>query len=62
MATVRPPRAMDPYAAQFWEYTLSKELRLQKCSECAKYRWPPGPTCGRHPIVSGAVAKQSDRP
>jgi uncharacterized OB-fold protein len=36
---------MDPYAEQFWEFTKSKELRLQKCSDCGKYRWPPGPTC-----------------
>ena len=46
MTTARPPRAMDPYAAQFWHFTLDKELRLQACSDCGKYRWPPGPTCG----------------
>lgn len=45
MATPRPIRSMDPYAEQFWAYTLNKELRLQKCSDCGKYRWPPGPTC-----------------
>ncbi len=47
MATARPVRAMDPYAEQFWAFTLSKELRLQKCSPCGKFRWPPGPTCDR---------------
>jgi len=47
MATARPVRAMDPYAEQFWAFTLSKELRLQKCSHCEKFRWPPGPTCDR---------------
>ena len=47
MATARPLRAMDPYAEQFWAFTLSKELRLQKCSHCGKFRWPPGPTCDR---------------
>ena len=45
MATARPVRSMDPYAAQFWTYTRNKELRLQKCSACGKFRWPPGPTC-----------------
>ena len=45
MATARPIRSMDPYAEQFWAYTQKKELRLQKCSDCGKFRWPPGPTC-----------------
>ena len=47
MATARPTRAMDPYAEQFWGFTLSRELRLQQCSACGKFRWPPGPTCDR---------------
>ena len=47
MATPRPIRSMDPYAEQFWIYTQKKEFRLQKCSECGKFRWPPGPTCDR---------------
>ena len=47
MATARPVRSMDPYAAQFWAYTQKKELRLQKCSDCGKFRWPPGPTCDK---------------
>ena len=45
MATVRPIRSMDPYAEQFWAHTLNKELRFQKCTDCGKFRWPPGPTC-----------------
>ncbi len=47
MATARPVRAMDPYAEQFWAFTLDRELRLQQCSACGKFRWPPGPTCDR---------------
>jgi uncharacterized OB-fold protein len=47
MATQRPPRAMDPFAQQFWQFTLQKQLRLQQCSDCGKFRWPPGPTCDR---------------
>jgi uncharacterized OB-fold protein len=38
---------MDPYAEQFWAYTQKKELRLQKCSDCGKFRFPPGPTCDK---------------
>lgn len=45
MATQRPSRSMDPYAEQFWTYTQKKEFRLQQCSECNKFRWPPGPSC-----------------
>jgi hypothetical protein len=30
MAFARPVRAMDPYAEQFWAFTLDRELRLQK--------------------------------
>lgn len=47
MATPRPIRSMDPYAEQFWNYTREKEFRLQQCSGCGKFRWPPGPTCDR---------------
>jgi uncharacterized OB-fold protein len=47
MATARPVRAMDPYAEQFWAFTQRKELRLQQCAGCRKFRWPPGPTCDR---------------
>ena len=47
MAAARPVRAMDPYAEQFWAFTQSRELRLQRCSACGKFRWPPGPTCDR---------------
>jgi uncharacterized protein len=45
MATPRPIRSMDPYAQQFWNYTQNKEFRLQQCSDCKKFRFPPGPTC-----------------
>jgi hypothetical protein len=47
MATARPVRAMDTFAEAFWAFTLDKELRLQTCSACGKFRWPPGPTCDR---------------
>ena len=47
MAIARPVRAMDPYAEQFWAFTRERELRLQQCAACGKFRWPPGPTCDR---------------
>jgi uncharacterized protein len=45
MAEYRPDRRMDPYAAQFWEFTRQREFRLQDCNECGKFRWPPAPVC-----------------
>ena len=45
MATERPPRRMDPYAEQFWQFTRSKEFRLQRCAACGRFRWPPAPVC-----------------
>jgi uncharacterized protein len=47
MATQRPVRSMDAFAEAFWAFTRDKELRLQQCSTCGKFRWPPGPTCDR---------------
>ena len=38
---------MDPSAEQFWACTLDRELRLQQCSACGKFRWPAGSTCDR---------------
>lgn len=45
MATERPPRVMDAYAERFWEFTRQRELRLQRCADCTRFRWPPGPVC-----------------
>ena len=45
MATERPPRVMDAFAQRFWEFTRQRELRLQRCGECGRFRWPPGPVC-----------------
>lgn len=45
MTTERPVRRMDPSAAQFWEFTKEREFRLQRCSDCGKFRWPPAPIC-----------------
>ena len=45
MATQRPVRVMDPFAREFWDYTQNKELRMQKCSDCGKWRWPAAAIC-----------------
>ncbi len=45
MTIERPVRRLDPYAQQFWDFTKEQQFRLQRCSECGKYRWPPAPVC-----------------
>ena len=47
MATTRPPRYMDPFAREFWDYAQDKEFRMQRCGECAKLRWPASAVCDR---------------
>ena len=29
----------------FWEATRRHELRLQRCLDCARFRYPPSPVC-----------------
>lgn len=38
------PQADDD-SAPFWEATARGELRIQKCSECGRLRFPPRPMC-----------------
>ncbi len=45
MATPRPVRVMDPLNAEFWAFTLDKELRVQRCTSCSKLRWPCAAIC-----------------
>ncbi|HEX8968154.1 MAG TPA: OB-fold domain-containing protein [Chloroflexota bacterium] len=44
---VRPEPRKNVYEAPFWEFVQQHELRLQRCSECNTYRYPPGPACFR---------------
>ena len=43
MATPRP--VMGLYDKPFWESVRAGKLALQKCMDCATFRYPPGPTC-----------------
>ena len=47
MAAQRPVRRIGVYDQPFWEFTKDHELRLQKCNDCGKFRWPPAPICDR---------------
>ncbi|MEU5401452.1 OB-fold domain-containing protein [Streptomyces sp. NPDC005963] len=44
-ATPRPKPASGLYDAPYWRYAAAGELRLQRCGECAGFRYPPGPVC-----------------
>jgi hypothetical protein len=35
----------DDDGAPFWEGTRQGELRMQRCSSCARFRFPPRPMC-----------------
>lgn len=37
----------DDDSAPFWEATAKGELRIQKCTECGRLRFPPRPLCPR---------------
>jgi uncharacterized OB-fold protein len=41
------PDLNDPQFAPFWAGTREGKLRIQQCSDCKTYRWPPRITC-RH--------------
>ena len=44
MAT--PPRILGLYDAPFWDHMKETGvMRLQRCSQCGTFRYPPGPAC-----------------
>lgn len=46
-AALRPLPLRDEVTAPFWEGCRRGELRMQRCAECARYRFPPRPMCPR---------------
>ena len=40
---IRP--VMDPLSETFWASLREKQVTLQECSECARLRFPPYPSC-----------------
>ena len=42
---VRPQPRRHGDEAPFWEYVQARELRLQRCDDCACLRYPPAPVC-----------------
>jgi len=47
MSLVRPEPRKNVYEVPFWEFVQQHELRLQRCTDCSAYRYPPGPACAQ---------------
>ena len=45
MPEKRPDRTLGPPHDTFWEWCAKGELRLQRCSACGQYSWPPLEAC-----------------
>jgi len=43
----RPAPRAGLYEDDYWRFAAAGELRLQRCSDCARFRYPPGATCPR---------------
>lgn len=41
----RPLPRITPDNRPFWEAARRHELRLQRCGECGRFWYPPGPVC-----------------
>jgi uncharacterized OB-fold protein len=39
------PRHYSPYDAPMWDSVAAGALRLQRCAECGRFRFPPGACC-----------------
>ena len=42
---IRPAPVRTPDDDVFWSWTARRELRLQCCARCGRFRYPPGPCC-----------------
>lgn len=41
----RPRPVRGVYEDVFWQHVAGCELRLQRCTDCGAWRYPPGPVC-----------------
>jgi uncharacterized OB-fold protein len=35
----------DQWTQPFWDAAAAHTLRVPRCSDCGRFRWPPGPFC-----------------
>jgi uncharacterized protein len=36
---------VDAWTKPFWDATAQERLLFPRCTNCARFRWPPGPFC-----------------
>ena len=41
----RPNRVLGGNHTKFWEYCHDGEMRLQQCTDCGSWMWPPTTVC-----------------
>ncbi len=41
----KPLPRITPENRPFWDATRRHELRLQRCGDCGRFRYPPAPVC-----------------
>lgn len=46
-ADIRPLPLADHDSAPWWEHLVRHELVVQRCGDCAAWRWPSRAICGR---------------
>ena len=42
-----PQPQANPDDQQYWNFLARRELRIQRCVKCGRFRHPPMPFCGR---------------
>jgi len=45
MTGPRPAPRADADEQAWWGFVADRELRLQRCTDCGAWRYPPGPAC-----------------
>lgn len=40
-----PRRVQGFYDGPFWDAVAARDMRLQRCTHCAAFRYPPSPVC-----------------
>lgn len=45
VSVLKPLPVITPESAPFWEGCRNGQLFLQRCAECAVWRYPPAPLC-----------------
>jgi uncharacterized OB-fold protein len=43
----RPPAIKGIFEDRFWEFIKNGECKLQKCTACGEFRYPPAPVCSQ---------------